>query len=318
MSQLSVEVIQKSSLAEDIAGFELADAERRPLPAFSAGSHIDVHLPNGLVRQYSLCNHPSERHRYMIAVLRDPSSRGGSMSMHDQVQAGDTLRISEPKNHFALVPARHTLLFAGGIGVTPLLCMAEHLAQIGATFEMHYCARTLSRTAFAERIRGGPFFHAVHFHFDDGCDSQRLDAQRVLSRPSSDTHIYVCGPTGFMSWIIASARRLGWPEPNIHREYFSAAPIDTASDGSFDIKIASTGQIISVAKDRRVIDALAEAGVEVPTSCEQGVCGTCLTRVLEGQIDHRDMYLNDEERARHDQFAPCVSRALSKLLILDL
>lgn len=318
MSLLTVKVIKKIHVAEDICSFELAAAEGGLLLPFSAGSHIDVHLPDGLIRQYSLCNQPSERHRYLIAVLRDPGSRGGSVAMHDKINVGDIVRISEPKNHFALVPARHSLLFAGGIGVTPILCMAERLAQTEATFEMHYCARSESRMAFAEHIRRAQFTDKVHFHFDDGLEAQKLNAETVLAQPSMDTHLYVCGPTGFMNWIIGTARKLGWTENNIHREYFAAAAVDTSDDGCFDIRIASTGRVIRIPKDRNPIAVLAEAGVDIPMSCEQGVCGTCLTRVLEGQIDHRDMYLTDAEKARNDQFTPCVSRALSKLLVLDL
>jgi len=318
MSELSVKVIRKDAVAEDICSFELAGVDGRLLSPFSAGSHIDVHLPNGIVRQYSLCNPPQERHRYLIAVLRDPNSRGGSVCMHQQVQVGDMLRISEPKNHFALVPARRALLFAGGIGVTPLLSMAERLAQTQAAFEMHYCARSASRMAFADRIRMSMFSDAVHFHFDDGPDAQKLDAERVLAQPSPQTHMYVCGPTGFMNWVIGAAQKLGWLESNIHREYFAAAPVDTSHDGSFQIKIASTGQLVTVPRGCSAVAALAVAGVEIPVSCEQGICGTCLTRVLEGQIDHRDMYLTEEERAKNDQFTPCVSRASSQVLVVDL
>jgi vanillate monooxygenase ferredoxin subunit len=318
MALLSVKVAQRLTLAEGIGSFELVDVQGGALPPFSAGSHIDVHMPNGLVRQYSLCNPPTERHRYLIAVLRDPASRGGSAAMHERIGAGDMLQISEPRNHFALVPAQRSLLFAGGIGVTPILCMAEHLAQTDSEFEMHYCCRSMSCIAFAQRLRAAQFADSVHVHLDDGPDAQKLDLDRALVKPSRDTHLYVCGPTGFMSWVIGNARRLGWADANIHREFFVAAPADTPNDRAFEVKIASTGQIVTVPRERSIVAALHEAGVEIPTSCEQGVCGSCLTGVLEGEVDHRDMFLSDAEKSSGDQFTPCVSRALSKRLVLDL
>ena len=166
---LSVRVAAKKAEAQDICSFELVEVSGRGLPAFSAGSHVDIHLGDGLTRQYSLCNDPAESHRYLIAVLRDPATRGGSLAMHDRVQVGDLLQISAPKNHFALAhDAQRHLLLAGGIGVTPILCMAERLAATGAEFEMHYCTRSLERTAFAGRIAAAPFAPRVQLHYDDG------------------------------------------------------------------------------------------------------------------------------------------------------
>ncbi|MDX9873561.1 MAG: PDR/VanB family oxidoreductase [Spongiibacteraceae bacterium] len=316
---ITVKVTRKTREADDIYSFELTRTDGQPLPAFSAGSHIDVHTPGGLVRQYSLCNHPSETNRYLIGVLRDPASRGGSVSMIDQVQEGDTLVISEPRNHFPLTHARHSLLLAGGIGVTPILCMAERLAETGASFEFHYCTRSPSRTAFMERIKSSPFAAQAHFHFDDGADEQKLNAAALLAKPQPDIHLYVCGPTGFMNWVIDTARQQGWAEANIHREYFAAEEVDTSNDESFQVKIASSGQIFTINKDERITDVLGAAGIRIDVSCEEGVCGTCLTRVLEGEIEHRDMFLTDEERAANDQFTPCCSRGKNgSLLILDL
>ncbi|MBV9889311.1 MAG: ferredoxin reductase, partial [Rhizobacter sp.] len=207
-ARLSVQVVRKHVEATGICTFELADPLARPLPSFSAGSHVDVHIGDGLVRQYSLCNDPRETHRYMIGVLRVPESRGGSAAMHEAVQEGDVLEISEPRNHFPLAHgAAHSLLVAGGIGITPILCMAERLANIGADFELHYCTRSESRTAFAERIRSAAFAHRVHFHFGDGAAEQRFDVQAVVARAASDAHLYVCGPAGFMDLVLGTARR---------------------------------------------------------------------------------------------------------------
>lgn len=313
-----VRISRKTIEALDIASFELVASTGETLPPFAAGAHIDVHLPNGLVRQYSLCNDPTETHRYLIAVLRDANSRGGSAAMHE-LEVGQTIAISDPKNHFPLAHgAQRSLLLAGGIGITPILCMAERLASSGASFELHYCTRSADRTAFAERIRSSSFAGSVQFHHDDGPETQKFDAKRIVANPQHDVHLYVCGPTGFMDWVLESARQAGWPEERLHLEYFAAAPIDTSHDGSFEVQIASTGKVIRVAADKTVIAALAAHGIEVPISCEQGVCGTCLTRVLDGTPEHRDIFLTADEQTMGDRFLPCCSRAKSARLVLDL
>ena len=316
---LSVRVARKTVEAEGICSFELVSVDGAALPAFAAGSHIDVQLPGGLTRQYSLCNDPAEAHRYLVAVLRDPSSRGGSAAMHERVAEGDVLTISAPRNHFALAhDAASHLLLAGGIGVTPLLCMAERLAHASGTFEMHYCTRSPSRTAFMERIQRSGFAERVAFHFDDGAPAQKLDIAATLGRPQAGRHLYVCGPKGFMDAVLGAARAQGWPESQIHYEFFGADVAPAAGDSAFEVMLASSGRVIQVAADRSVTQALVEAGVSIATSCEQGVCGTCLTRVIDGAPDHRDLYLTPEEQAANDQFLPCCSRAKSTRLVLDL
>ena len=314
-----VRVVAKSTVATDIAAFELVDPAGKPLPPFSAGSHIDVHVADGLVRQYSLCNDPSESHRYLIGVLRDAGSRRGSIGMHDRVSVGDLIRISAPKNHFPLAKgASHSLLMAGGIGVTPILCMAERLAQSDSSFEMHYCTRSRDRAAFRERIAASPFAAKVQFHFDDEDAAQRINLASVLAAPSEGVHLYVCGPKGFMDATLSIARNAGWPADRLHYEFFSADIAPSESDESFEVKLASSGRIVVVPKDQTVIQALAAASVEVPSSCEQGVCGTCLTRVIEGIPDHKDLFLTPEEQALNDQFTPCCSRSKTRQLVLDI
>jgi vanillate O-demethylase ferredoxin subunit len=316
---VKVRVAKRTREAVDIDSYELISADGSPLPAFSAGSHIDVQLRDGLTRQYSLCNDPGETHRYQIAVLKDPNTRGGSKHMHESVNAGDDLTISKPKNHFPLAhEARSSLLLAGGIGITPMLCMAERLANVGALFDMHYCARSQDRTAFVDRIRQSSFAANVQFHFDDGAPEQRLDLSRLLASPQDGVHLYVCGPKGFMDAVLGSARSAGWPEAQLHYEYFGAGPTASASDDTFEVKVASSGRIVVVPKDKSVVQALGEAGIQIPVSCEQGVCGTCLTRVLSGVPDHRDMFLSPREQARNDNFLPCCSRSKSPQLVIDL
>ncbi|WP_248796415.1 PDR/VanB family oxidoreductase [Pseudomonas sp. MWU13-2105] len=315
---IEVRVVSRHDEARDICSYELASIDEQPLPAFSAGAHIDVHLPGGLIRQYSLCNHPEERHRYLIGVLKDPGSRGGSRTLHEQIRPGASLSISEPRNLFPLVDeARRSLLFAGGIGITPLLCMAERLAHSGADFELHYCARARDRAAFVERLQHSPFAERVFLHFDQEPETA-LDAAKILARPEHDVHVYVCGPGGFMQHVLDTAKAAGWREPCLHREYFAAAPVDTGADGSFSIRIASSGQTFEVPADKSVVQVLQDKGIEIAISCEQGICGTCLTRVLEGLPEHRDLFLSEDEQAANDQFTPCCSRSKTPLLVLDL
>lgn len=305
--------------AEGICSFELRAVDGGLLPAFTAGSHIDVHLPNGLVRQYSLYNDPSEDHRYEIAVLHALDSRGGSSSMHRDVSLGDTLRISSPKNHFPLdESARESLLFAGGIGVTPILSMARRLYGVKRSFSLHYSARSLERMAFRECVSTSEFSRSVKLYFDNGNSNQAFRAADLLQTVKQGTHIYVCGPQGYMEHVLDTARELGWPDDQLHYEYFSAASQKQPSDGSFEVELASSGRTVLVRPEQSIVDALEVVGVIIPTSCKQGVCGTCLTQVLHGECDHRDLYLTPQERAANDQLLPCVSRALGQRIKLDL
>lgn len=316
---IDVQILSKTSETADICLLELGRSDKRPLPAFSAGAHVDLHLPGGLVRQYSLCNHPGESDRYEIAVLRDPESRGGSISVHDQLQTGDSIRISEPRNLFPLEheAGRH-LLIAGGIGITPILCMAERLAHMDSPFELHYSSRTAEETAFRERILQSRFADRVHFHFSREDDGGRLDADTLLSNPDSETHLYVCGPNPFMEHILQRARAHGWPDARLHREYFAADPISHEADTAFEIQLASSGEVLTVPAGRTALQVLLERDIDVPFACEEGVCGSCSTRLLEGEPEHRDLYMTAEEHASNDEFALCCSRAKSNRLVLDI
>lgn len=310
-------VTKKILAADDIFSFHLVRADGASLPEFSAGAHIDVQLPNGLVRQYSIHSSPEDTLRYEIAVLLDPSSRGGSRAMHELLHEGTRVIISEPRNLFPLTPdAKRSLLFAGGIGVTPILCMAQRLNKLGSSFEMHYCSRSRSRAAFVDRIQASGFAEAVTCYYDD--EGEKFNSKSVLGSYIAGDHLYVCGPTGFLEFVLSEARALGWPEESLHREYF-AAPIQKPSQGNtFEIRLASSGQYFVIPAESTVAEVLLEAGIDIPLSCEQGVCGTCLTRVLEGEPDHRDMFLTKEERAKNNQFTPCCSRSKSPVLVLDL
>ncbi|SCB26786.1 PDR/VanB family oxidoreductase [Cupriavidus alkaliphilus] len=316
---MEVRVARRTEEAEGIVSFELAHACGADLPPFQPGAHIDVHIPGGYVRQYSLCNPANETRRYVIAVLRDAQSRGGSAALHDCVVEGDALRISVPRNHFRLHPgANHSLLFAGGIGVTPMLCMAEQLHREGRPFTLHYCARSWGRMAFHDAISGSDWAGHVQLHFDDGAPGQKLDLQLALDTACADTHLYVCGPRGYMDTVLGQARAGGWSADRLHYEYFKAEPVHKESDGAFEVEIASTGTVVMVPADKSIAMVLNEHGFNVSMSCEQGVCGTCVTRVLSGLPDHRDAFLTTEEREANDQMTPCCSRSKSPRLVVDL
>lgn len=317
---LEVKLLSTRVIAEDVRVFEFVDATGAQMPEFAAGAHIDVRLSDGIVRQYSLCNNPTDRTHYRIGVLREPNSRGGSIAMH-ALEQGATVSISEPRNHFPLQPeARHHVLLAGGIGITPLLCMAEQLIQVDGSFQLHYFARSEARAAFRDRLQSSEMQSKVHLHFDDDIANRDFDLVAALEKIlESDTHVYVCGPGGFMDFALASARRAGFSEAQLHREYFAASSAHVDDEQkAFQIRVVSTGETYEVASDETVVATLARHNISVPVSCEQGVCGTCVTRVLEGRPLHRDVYMTDAEHARNDQFTPCCSRSLSPLLVLDL
>ncbi len=328
MSLIQLRIGRKWQEAEGIAGLELVAPDGADLPPFTAGAHIDLHLPaagaQGLVRPYSLCGSPADRSRWQLAVLREPASRGGSAAVHELLAEGQLITVGLPRNLFALQPgATHSLLLAGGIGITPMLAMAEQLAADGAAFTLHVAARSRARLAFAERLARAPWAGQVQLHLDDGPPAQRLDLATLLAAPQPGTHVYLCGPRGFIDAALAAARAAGWPEAQLHLERFgpaatAVAAAASAGEGAFTLRLARSGRVVPVAAGQTAVQALAAAGVPVITSCEQGVCGTCLTRVVEGLPDHRDQYLTPEEQAANDQFLPCCSRACTAELVIDL
>jgi vanillate O-demethylase ferredoxin subunit len=316
---LQVLVSRKASVAEGICSFELQALDGAPLPPFTAGAHIDVHTPAGVTRQYSLCNPPEERHRYVIGVLKDPQSRGGSQAMHEQLQQGQSLTISEPRNLFPLAEnGKKHLLFAGGIGITPMLAMAYELSQRGVDFELHYSFRAQANAAFFDVVNEAPFASQVVLYDNAATPAAKLDAACVLAQPEAGVHLYVCGPTGFMDYVLSTAAAQGWPAEQVHREFFSAAPVEHDADQPFEVELAKSGLTFHIPADRSVFEVLDEAGIEIETSCEQGICGACVTRVLQGTPDHRDQFMTDKEHALNDRFTPCCSRAKTPRLLLDL
>ncbi|AIR90680.1 PDR/VanB family oxidoreductase [Pseudomonas cremoricolorata] len=314
---LDVIVQTREVQGADVAVLELAALDGQALPRFAAGAHVDVHLAPGVVRQYSLCGDPARANVYRLGVLREAQSRGGSAAVHVQLQAGALTRISAPRNLFPLVAdAQRSILLGGGIGITPLIAMAHTLHARGEAFELHYRARSRSRCAFVDELLAAPFAASVFTHFSDEGDDQRLDLAQVLGDPAPGTHLYTCGPTGFMDWVIAGARAQGFSAEQIHHEYFQVE-VDSAGAG-FEVQAVRSGKTLQVAPEQSLLAALREAGIAVEVSCEQGVCGTCLCDVLEGEPDHRDHYLTDEEKQSNEQIVVCCSRARSARLVLDI
>ena len=304
--------------AQDTISVELRPVDGGEFPAFTAGSHIDLHLPNGLVRSYSLSNDSSERHRYVVGVLRDRASRGGSRCVHEALRVGLPITISEPRNHFALDEgAAHSVLVAGGIGITPMLCMARRLHSQGRSFEMLYFARERKSAAFLAELQalGMP----LHLHFDAEAggppDLRGLLAQRA---PDAGLHHYACGPTPMLDAFEKFCSELG--HANAHIERFTPVEVKASTDAlaNYTVELKRSGRFIEITPEKSLLDTLLEAGVDVDHSCCEGVCGSCETRVLEGVPDHRDSVLSPKEKASNKVMMVCVSGCKSETLVLDL
>ena len=316
----SIEVRVQSTRweAEGIVSLELVRTDGAMLPAFAAGAHIDMELPNGISRSYSLMNDPTETHRYVVAVNRDPASRGGSKFIHDALRCGDRLQISAPGNNFPLEEsAGHTVLFAGGIGVTPLLCMARRLQALGRSWEIWYSARSRSVAACIDALMaldaaaGG---NRVHLNFDQAPGGRMLDLEALVGACAPDTHVYCCGPLPMLAaFEKACAAR---DQATVHVEYFSSAT-PVAAEGGYTVVLSRSGRSIEVTPGKTILDAMLDSDIDVPYSCMEGVCGTCELRVIEGLPDHRDLVLSKEERAANKSLMVCCSGSLTPRLVLD-
>jgi ferredoxin-NADP reductase len=291
--------------------FEFRDPGGADLPAFTAGSHVDLHLPNGLVRQYSLCNDPAEGDRWVVGIKRDLRSRGGSRCAHDELRVGSTVQVGWPRNHFALhEEAPHTVLVAGGIGITPIACMVQRLRALGKPFHVHYGVRVRDDAAFLDLL--GP---QVHLHVDEANGGRPMDVGAVVAQAPRDAHLYCCGPTPMLDAFEAAAA--GRPAGHVHVERFTPAQ-PAAAGGGYTVRLARTAKSLYVAPGQTILEALRNGGVQVQASCEQGICGTCETRVLGGTPDHRDSLLSDEEKKANNVMMVCCSGSKEDLLVLDL
>jgi len=315
-SLLRAKVIRRDRVATGIVAFVLEPDTGSVFPAAAPGAHIDVHIAPGLVRQYSLTG-PMDDGCYRIAVLLDPDSRGGSRALHERVPVGEVVLIGRPRNNFPLHDHPGTsLLFAGGVGLTPLLAMAWRLYREHRPFALHVSVRSRDRLAFAGELAASPFAERVHVHVDDESDGRSLDIAREVQVAGPDSRIYLCGPRGFMDHVASRAMAAGMPDSRIHIEHFGAE-IDLHGD-PFEVFAARSGLSVEVGPDESILTALQRSGLSVATSCENGVCGTCLTPVLAGVPDHRDMVLTDSEKAGNSRIAVCCSRSRSRRLVLDL
>jgi ferredoxin-NADP reductase len=302
--------------ARDILSVELCSPDGAELPAFEAGAHIDLHLGNGVTRSYSLLNSPDERKRYVVGVAKDRNSRGGSRYVHEQLRVGATLEISAPRNNFTLdESAAHTVLIAGGIGITPISCMYDRLRAIGKSVELLYCARSSTDAAFADRLLDQPGV-TTHFDQERGTPPDLRTYLSQAGRPA-DTHFYCCGPTPMLDAFEKSCEEIGLPHVHVER-FTPAEQVESVQGGEYVVELVRSKQSVTVPPGKALLDALLEAGLDVQHSCREGICGACETPVIDGIPLHRDSVLSKSERAANATMMVCVSGCQGNRLVLDL
>jgi len=306
-----------ADVTEDIRAFDFVMADGSPLRPFEAGGHIVLHPPNGTSRRYSLTNGPGETDAYRIAVLREDEGRGGSRYLHKHVREGTRLHISGPFNHFPVdESAEDYLLLAGGIGITPILSIAQHLHAAGRPFTLHYCARSPERAAFADRLAASPFAGQVVLHHTGGDPSNRLDIAALAREQSAATQVYFCGPQRFMDAVEAACA--DWHPPRVHSESFAGPGAVTKGAQPFEVELARSGEVITVPADSTLLDVLWQHGHLVDYVCLEGICGSCMVDLVSGNADHRDDFLTDDEKCRNDLLMACCSRSRGGRLVIDL
>jgi tetrachlorobenzoquinone reductase len=299
--------------ARDTNLFELSRLDGEPLPPYEPGAHIDLHLPNGLIRQYSLIEAAPDPARYTVGIKRDPASRGGSRYIHDELRVGRTLKISAPRNNFPLGESAATIvLLAGGIGITPIWCMVQRLAERGGPWRLYYACRSRADMAFRDALSAMP---EAHLHFDDENAGKPLDIAAVVADMPKDAHLYCCGPTPMLNAFESATA--GWPREQIHVEYFTAKQ-EPAKAGGFVVELKRSGQEFVIPAGKSILQVLLDAGVDVDYSCELGICGACEQRVLSGIPEHRDAILTEEEQASNTKVMICCAGCKSERLVLDL
>ena len=311
---LPLRVTRAHAIAAEIRAFELRDPSGKELPAFTAGAHIGVQVREGLSRKYSLCNDPAERDRYEIAVKREAVGQGGSRSLVDATRVGDTLLVSPPHNSFELVDAPEYLFIAGGIGITPIMSMVRHLqARAERPYRLHYLCRSEEAAAFRLELCAAPFAAHVSLHYDGGEAARAFDLWSILEKPTK-AHVYCCGPRPLLEAVRDMTGH--WSGTRIHFESFvDAAAARRPEDRAFTVRLAKSNDAFEVAPGVSILEAARARGHAMPSSCESGTCGTCKTRLLEGDPDQRDLVLGDDEKSEF--IMVCVSRANSPLLVID-
>ena len=313
-AMMPLRVTRNEKIADGIHLFELRDANGGALPEFTAGAHIAITVPSGLLRKYSLCNDPAERERYQVAVKREVGGRGGSIDLIDNVKAGDELMVAAPVNDFGLPPRASDFLFiAGGIGITPMMAMIRQVQAAGKRFRLFYCTRSPETTAFREALSSPDLKDHVTIHYDGGDPACSLNLKPVLKERQNREHLYCCGPRPLMEAVRAMTDH--WSPTAVHFEAFSEAETHKASDTPFTVRLAKSGTVLDVPVDKTILEVLRQHGLDVPSSCETGTCGTCRTKLLAGVADHRDLVLAEHEKA--DTIMICVSRAKTDEITLD-
>lgn len=313
-NELELSVVRRWDAAEGVIALELAAPDGSVLPEWLPGAHIDIVLPDGNARQYSLCSDPSDRTRWRIGILREAEGRGGSRWLHDDVAEGDRLTTRGPRNHFHFEESASYIFIAGGIGVTPILPMVAAAHAAGADYRLVYGGRSLATMGFRDEL--STFGDKVEFCPE--ADTGLINLDGLLSEVQPNTLIYSCGPGALLDAI--EDRAAHWPLGSVHMERFSPRAVVEPEGGNteFEVELARSGTILTVPADRTLLEVLEEAQAEVFSSCAEGTCGSCLTTLLEGEADHRDSVLTDVERAAGDQIIVCVSRCKGKRLVLDL
>ncbi|MGN6722142.1 MAG: PDR/VanB family oxidoreductase [Marmoricola sp.] len=309
--EAELEVLEAHVAADDVVALTLVHPDGEDLPPWTPGAHIDLILGDDVVRQYSLCGSPAEPNRWRVGVLKTPDSRGGSKAVHS-LEVGAKVRVRGPRNHFPFVSAKRYLFVAGGIGITPLLPMIAEADAAGADWRLVYGGRTRGSMAFVDELAG--YGDRVVLMPQDEAGMPDLDA--LLGTPEDDTLVYTCGPTGLLDAI--EQRCSSWPAGSLHLERFAAKATDDSGNTEFELVLQSSGLTLTVPPDKSIFDVCKEAGVSVVGSCLEGVCGTCETEVVEGDVDHRDSVLNEEEQESNEYMMICVSRCRGARLTLDL
>lgn len=313
---LRLRIKRRETAADGVAVFDLEPTTTAALPAWAPGAHVDLVLTPELTRQYSLCGDPDDPGVWRVAVLREPQGRGGSTHVHDRLAEGALIQVRGPRNHFALEPSRRYVFIAGGIGVTPIIPMMRAAQAAGAQWELHYGGRNLASMAFWSQLTGDYDAAAIELYPQD--EVGLLDIDRILSKPRPDTLVYCCGPEPLLQ-AVEQRMASDWPAGTLRVERFvPRKQTEPVLHGTFEVELATTGVTVVVSPQESVLDAVRAAGVDIPSSCEEGTCGTCETRVLAGAVDHHDSLLSAAERAANDTMFLCVSRAASPRLVLDL
>jgi vanillate O-demethylase ferredoxin subunit len=302
--------------ASNIRSYKLVPEQNgETLPSFTAGSHVDVFIKEDLTRQYSICSDPAENAYYRLGIQKDELSTGGSRAIFNHFQEEQIIEISEPRNHFKLdVNGEEFVLIGGGIGITPILAMAQWLATNGKKFKLFYLARSKDLFGFSDLLNQSNLKDHVHYHSDS--DKGLPDLGNMIGEWKDGSQVYCCGPAPLMDAVANTCKK--WPSKSVHFEHFTRGEVDDSGNEEFEVQLGKDGPVITVTADKSVLDVLEANGIEVETQCTQGLCGTCEHAVLVGEVDHRDLVLDDDEKAENSCMMVCVSRAKSKRIVLDV